>query len=99
MYPFASDRKRTPTSTALGSLSPVAGVVAVLQMLHGHVPGGGGGGGAAAVVTDQEYVPIIALPAVSVTPPAPPVTVAVYVVAEASGADGIRVAVGVSPPG
>src|SRR5262249_6033699 len=64
------------------------GTVAVLQILHGHVPGGG----ADAVVNDHVKSPASAFPAASFTPLAPPLTVAVYKVFAARAAAGVSVA-------
>src|SRR4051794_39031814 len=101
MKPDTSDRNRTPTSTALASASgPDGVVVAAVQMVHGHVVGSGVGviGGVPVVVKDQLKSPAMALPAASLTPAAPPLTVAVYFVPVTSGESGVSVLVGVSPP-
>ena len=91
-----SDLKRTPSSTGLESLAgPDGGVNDAFQMVHGQVVGGGG---VPLVVNDQLKSPTIALPASSLTPASPPLTVTVYLVPELSAASGVSVLVGVSPP-
>ena len=75
MVPVTSDRNLSPSSTAWASpLSNCAGTDVALQMLHGQGPGGGG---AVAVVNDQMELPVMALPAKSLTPLLPPVITAV----------------------
>src|SRR5438105_680390 len=65
MYPPTSERKRTPSSTALVSVSCTPGVdVALVHSVHGQ----GSGPDAAAVVNDQLKFDAIALPARSFTP-------------------------------
>jgi hypothetical protein len=81
MKPSESAWNFVPISTALGSLSAPAGIVALLQMLHGQEPGAG------PVVNDQLKSAAMALPATSSTPlppsappPTPPRILAVKVV-------------------
>src|SRR5581483_8393616 len=82
-----SDWNLTPSSTAFGSfVEGLAGATELLQILHGH-------GGALAVVNDQETSEASGLPARSVTPLAPLLTLAVYVVAYANDAPGCSFAV------
>src|SRR4029077_13488607 len=96
MKPDVSASNRTPTSTAFESASgPDAVVDAAFQMVHGQV---GGGVGVPRVVKDHLRSPPMAWPASSLTPADPPLTVAIYVVPEASGEIGVSVLVGVSPP-
>jgi hypothetical protein len=96
MKPDVSASNRTPSSTAFESPSgPDAVVDDAFQMVHGQV---GGVGGGPLVVKDQLKSLVMALPASSLTPAGPPLTVAVYLVPEASAEIGISVLVGVSPP-
>src|SRR5436309_362862 len=83
MNPAMSERNLTPSSTAPESASAgTAGTVELLQMLIGPVPAG-------TVVNDQKSDDAIALPGRSLAP----LTVAVYVMAVPSAAEGVRVAV------
>src|SRR5262249_35338141 len=80
MNPLTSDRKRTPSSTALASLSgPLAVVDEGFQMVQGQfdVPGFGA---VPEVVNDELKSAAIELPASSLMPFEPPFTVSVYVV-------------------
>jgi len=73
--PLVSDLKRTPISTDPVSVEgPDSGVVAASQMVQGQVFGGGG---VPLVVKDQLKSLAMALPASSLTPDCPPLTVAV----------------------
>ena len=91
MVPPASAVNFTPSSRALVSVETSAGVADALQIEHGQLP-------KAAVANDHTTSLASALPAASLTPLAPPLIVAVYVVAFASGAVGVRVAVTVAAP-
>src|SRR5215475_9654168 len=87
MKPLKSALNLTPSSTEAESLiDGFAGVVELFQPLQGHA-------GAAAVVKDQVTSAWSAFPARSLTPPAPPSTVAVYVLESASDALGVSTAV------
>jgi hypothetical protein len=91
MTPLRSERNFTPSSTALESESDrTAGVAVLCQMVQGHVVDPD-----AAVVKDHEKLAAIAAPVVSLTPLAPPLTVAVYVEEPARAAVGVSVAVSV----
>ena len=82
MKPATSDRKRTPSSTALLSAAEaVAGVAVLGQRLHGQPLVVG-----AAAVVNAQVCDVIALPAASDAP----LTVAEYRVPTVSGADGVN---------
>src|SRR5690242_21101407 len=78
MYPDASLRNFTPSSSALGSAT--TGVPGVVLGAHSDTVD--------AVVNDQTLSAASGLPAASFTPAGPPATVAVYAVPVASGAVG-----------
>src|SRR5215471_21351712 len=85
MNPATSDRKRTPSSTALASESgPPAVVEEGFQMVQGQfdVPGFGA---VPDVVNDELKSDAIEFPASSLMPLAPPFTVSLYVVPPSSG--------------
>src|SRR5262245_52682080 len=84
MNPLTSDRKRTPSSTGLASLSgPLAVVDDGFHNVHGQfdVPGAGA---TPDVVNDQLTSAGIELPASSLMPFGPPFTVTVYLVPPSS---------------
>src|SRR3954453_20061122 len=86
MKPSKSVRNFTPNSSAWESLTEaVAGVADGAQMLQGQF-------GGAAVVNDQVTSAARALPELSLAPVAPPLTLAVKVVENASVGVGLSVA-------
>ena len=70
MNPALSLRNLTPSSRAAASLPFGPGVVVIVHRLHGHE-------GAATVVNDQATSAATGLPARSLTPVLPPLTVTV----------------------